>query len=393
MTYDEAVAWLFRQTRAGGPRGLERVRAVLERLGRPEGRFSAVHVVGTNGKGSVVAFLEAILRAAGKRYGATTSPHLVDFRERIRTYRGLIPREAVVEFVGWARRQSFPERVAFFDYSTALAFRHFAEAGVELAVVEAGVGGRLDATRVLPRVEAVVLTNVGEDHLEALGGSLEAVARDKAGAARPGVPLVTAAEGPPLGVVREVAQGVGAPLHVLGDGDALFDLPCPPALPGAFQRANARLAVATARLLGLPEETIARGIARAQHPGRLQRVEWRGLELTLDGAHNPPAARALAQELGAYHLVYGGFPRKDYRQVLEILLPKARSVRYARAGEGALDAAALGAVHGAPFFDDPLEALEDARRAAGGQEPVLVTGSLYLVGEVLRRLGSAPYQA
>jgi dihydrofolate synthase/folylpolyglutamate synthase len=320
------------------------------------------------------------------RYGATTSPHLVDFRERIRTSQGLIPQEEVVGFVEWARAQSFPERVAFFDYSVALAFEHFARQGVELAVVEAGVGGLLDATRVLPHVPLVILTNVGEDHLEVLGGSLEAVARDKAGAIRPGVPVVTAAEGVALGIVRQVAQEQGAPLHVLSEDNALFDLPSQPALSGAFQRLNARLAAAGARLLGMREADIAQGITQARHPGRMQRVEWEGLELILDGAHNPPAARALAQELSGYHLVYGAFPRKDYRRVLEILLPKARSVRYTSAGAGALEASTLASVHSAPFFANPLQALEDARTARKGQEPVLVTGSLYLVGEVLKRL-------
>lgn len=387
MTYEEAVAWLYAQTRAGGPRGLSRVRAVLERLGHPEERFEAVHVVGTNGKGSVVAFLEATLCAAGVRYGATTSPHLIDFRERIRTQGGLIPAEEVVDFVEWARKQTFPERIAFFDHSVALAFDHFARAEVELAVVEAGVGGLLDATRVLPRVALVILTNVGEDHLEVLGGSLEAVARDKAGAIRPGVPVVTAAEGVALEIVSRIAREKGAPLHVLSEDDSLFDLPSQPSLSGAFQRVNARLCAAAARLLGIREAAIAQGITQAKHPGRMQRVEWRGLELILDGAHTPPAARALAQELSGYHLVYGAFPRKDYRQVLEILLPGARSLRYTSAGAGALDALTLKAVHSAPFFEDPLEALEDARAARKGQEPVLVTGSLYLVGEVLKRLG------
>lgn len=388
MTYEDAVAWLYAQTRAGGPRGLSRVQAVLERLGHPEERFRAVHVVGTNGKGSVVAFLEATLGAAGVVYGATTSPHLIDFRERIRTQWGLIPPEEVVGFVEWARKQTFTERIAFFDYSVALAFDHFARKEVELAVVEAGVGGLLDATRVLPRVALVVLTNVGEDHLEVLGGSLEAVACDKAGAIRSGVPVVTAAEGAALEIVRKIAREKGAPLYVLGEGNPLFDLPSQPSLSGAFQRINARLAAAAARLLGIREVAIAQGITQARHSGRMQRVEWRGLELILDGAHNPPAARALVQELSGYHLVYGAFPRKDYRQVLEILLPKARSVRYTSAGAGALDALTLEAVHSAPFFEDPLQALEDARAARKDQEPVLVTGSLYLVGEVLKRLGA-----
>ncbi|MGC8905463.1 Mur ligase family protein, partial [Thermus sp.] len=183
MTYREALEWLFAQRRTG-ERGTGRVRALLARLGHPEGAFPAVHVLGTNGKGSVVAYLEAAFRARGLAYGAYTSPHLVDFRERIRTHLGLVPEERVVAFVAWAKGEAWEEPPGFFDLATALAFLHFRERGVALAAVEAGVGGEKDATNALPRVVLTVLTNVGEDHLEALGGSLEAVAREKAGAFR-----------------------------------------------------------------------------------------------------------------------------------------------------------------------------------------------------------------
>lgn len=385
MTYAQALEWLFGQTRSGAPRGTQRVREVLERLGHPERHFPAIHVLGTNGKGSVVAYLEAAFRAAGRRYGATTSPHLVDFRERIRTHRGLIPQEQVTCFARWAKEQNFTEHPAFFDLATALAFAHFAGVGVEMAAVEAGVGGLLDATNVLPEVRLSVLTNVGEDHLETLGGSLEAVARDKAGAFRPGVPVVTAAEGSALEVARAVAQSRQAPLYVLEPSNPLFELPVLPVLKGRVQMQNARLAAATLRLLGFPERVIVEGLQGAVHPGRMQEFWQQGIRVILDGAHNPPAARALAEEFSGYHLVYGAFPRKDYSAVLGFLIPKARSVRYARAGKGALPAAPLELVHPAPYFEEPAAALEDALRFAQQDgEPVLVTGSLYLVGEILK---------
>ena len=385
MIYSEALEWLFNQTRSGAPRGTQRVGEVLEHLGHPERHFPAIHVLGTNGKGSVVAYLEAAFRAAGRRYGATTSPHLVDFRERIRTHQGLIPEEQVTRFVEWARERNFIEHPAFFDLATALAFEHFAKVGVEMAAVEAGVGGVLDATNILPEVCLTVLTNVGEDHLETLGGSLEAVARDKTGAFRAGVPVVTAAEGIGLAVAREVAQSRRAPLYVLEPGNPLFELPVPPVLKGRVQIQNARLAAAALRLLGFPERVVVEGLRTAVHPGRMQELEQQGIQVVLDGAHNPPAARALAEEFSGYHLVFGAFPRKDYSAVLGLLIPKARSVRYARAGKGALQAAPLSLVYPAPYFEEPLEALEDALRFAQQDgEPVLVTGSLYLVGEILR---------
>ena len=153
-------------------------------------------------------------------------------------------------------------------------------------------------------------------------------------------------------------------------------------LKAAFQEENARLAAAALRLLGFPEEAIAQGLREARHPGRLERFLLEGVEVYLDGAHNPPAALALSRELSAYHLVFGAFPRKDVKGVLAHLLPKARSVRYTRAGEGA-----LGRELGEPFFEDPWEALGEAVKAAQGDGvPVLATGSLYLVGALRGRL-------
>ncbi|MGQ9735610.1 MAG: bifunctional folylpolyglutamate synthase/dihydrofolate synthase [Thermaceae bacterium] len=376
--------WLFSQRRQG-PRGLSRIQAVLERLGHPERSFDAVHVLGTNGKGSVVAYLEAAFQAAGVSFGAYTSPHLVDFRERIRSRQGPIPQEEVVAFVDWAQVQRFPEPPSFFDLATAMAFVHFHRLGVRLAAVEAGVGGRSDATDILPRVAVTVLTNVCEDHLEALGGSLEKVAWEKAGAFRKGVPVVSAVRGVGRKVVRQVAEEVGAPLYLLDPQDPLFSLPAPPGLKGAFQEENARLAAAALRLLGFSEKTIATGLKEARHPGRMQEVFHQGVRLILDGAHNPPAVGALVREVEAYHLLFGAFPRKDVKEMLRLLLPKARSVRFARAGEGA-----LGPELGEPFFEDPGEALRHALEGAKDGLPVLATGSLYLVGALLRVLGQDP---
>jgi dihydrofolate synthase/folylpolyglutamate synthase len=385
MTYREALGWLYARRREGG-RGTHRVRALLARLGHPEGAFPAVHVLGTNGKGSVVAYLEAAFRARGLPYGAYTSPHLLDFRERIRTHLGQIPEREVVAFVEWAKEEAWGEPPGFFDLATALAFRHFKEVGVALAAVEAGVGGEKDATNALSRVALTVITNVGEDHLEALGGTLEAVAREKAEAIREGVPVVTGAKGVGLRVIREVARARGAPLYLLDPQDPLFALPAAPALRGRFQEGNARLAAAALRLLGFAEEVIAKGIATAQNPGRLERFLLKGVEIYLDGAHNPPAASALAREFSAYHLVFGAFPRKDVKGVLAHLLPKARSVRYTLAGEGA-----MGWELGAPFFPEPWEALLHAvERAKEDGLPVLATGSLYLVGALLKGLTPGP---
>ena len=383
MSYPQALDWLFGQTRGGAGRGTARLEAALLALGNPHHRYPAIHVLGTNGKGSVVAYLEAALQAAGIPFGATTSPHLGQFGERIRSHQGTIPPQQVVDFVAWARQQSLDPSPAFFDWTTALALDHFARMGAQWAVVEAGVGGKNDATNALTRVAATVLTNVGEDHLEALGGTLEAVARDKSGAFRPGVPVFTAVEGPVAQVVRQEAARIGAPLFELDDAP-LFELPANPALAGQFQRKNAALAVAVLRHLGFSEEVVRAGLLCAVHPGRLQYLRWQGVEVVLDGAHNPHAVRALVAELPRYHLVFGVFPRKDYRQMQQLLLPQALSVQYTQVGPGA-----VGPELGQPFWPDPWQALEEAHRQVLRQPaPILVTGSLYLVGALLDRLAA-----
>jgi dihydrofolate synthase/folylpolyglutamate synthase len=387
VVYQEAVEWLFAQSRAGAPRGLARIRALLQRLGQPEAAFPAVHVIGTNGKGSVVAYLAAAFRAAGEPYGATISPHLLDFRERICTHQGPIPEAEVVRFVEWAQQQRWQEPVAFFDLTTALAFHHFAAVGVRVAAVEAGVGGALDATNALPDVRVTVITNIGEDHLETLGGSLEGVAKDKGGAIRTGVPVVTGAEGVGLAVIRAIAAERGAPLYVLSEGSPIFDLPAQPSLRGRFQLQNARLAAAALRLLGYGEPVLSTGLSTAVHPGRMQHLTYQNTPVVLDGAHNPPAVRALVEEFEEFHLVFGAFPRKDYHTMLQTLLPRARSVRYTYAARGALRAEELLQEHPAPYFEHPLEALHHAVGAAQQDGAlVLVTGSLYLVGQMLRQL-------
>lgn len=391
VTYTEATQWLFAQSRAGAPRGPSRIQELMQLLGHPQASLPAVHVIGTNGKGSVVAYLEAAFIAAGERYGATTSPHLLDFRERIRTHQGLISEAEVVRFVEWGQSQSFLGPVAFFDLTTALAFQHFNSVGIRIAAVEVGVGGALDATSVLPQVRVSVLTNIAEDHLEALGGTLLDVAREDAGAIRAGVPVVTGAEGIGLEVIRTTAAQRGAPLYVLSEDNSVFELTGQPSLPGRFQQQNARLAAAALRLLGYNEAVISTGLSTAVHPGRMQQLTYQGIPVVLDGAHNPPAARALVDEFKGFHLVFGAFPRKDYPAMLQALLPKALSVRYAYAAQGALRADSLQDQFPAPYFEHPLEALNHAVQSARQvRKPVLVTGSLYLVGEMLRLLKLPP---
>jgi dihydrofolate synthase/folylpolyglutamate synthase len=402
-------------------------RALLEGLGHPEARFDSVHVAGTNGKGSVCALVERVLRAAGHRTGLYTSPHLVEFRERIRV-NGRWAGEAELE-AGLDAIAAFPHAAerTFFEVATALAFAHFARERVEWAVVEVGLGGRLDCTNVLvPAVCAI--TNVGLDHTEMLGATHEAIAAEKAGILKPGVPAVSAVEhdGAAAVVARRAAE-VGAPLRAARDvahvetvqqgawGTRLA-VECEPwgsfqlqmSMRGGHQRENARTALAVlARLaeqrLELPLAAVREGFARARWPGRLEpcpaepRLWW-------DGAHNLEGVRRLsaawADDLGfapPAAIVFAAGRDKDAGAMLarlRALAPAAMLLvtRTANARSYAPEElVALAAAAGADAA--PAESVERAvrtalERARSGR--VLLCGSLFAVGEAMVTFGGAP---
>lgn len=383
--YRSAVDWLVHQRRDGRPRDPAVAAALLARWGRPVPP-AVLHVVGTNGKGTVAHALAAMARAAGHRTGRFTSPHVEDLRERV-AIDGVAPtREDVVRFVDRARALALPG-IGFFEWTLAWAVDAFADAGVDLAVVEAGVGARHDATLALPHVVGTVLTNVDLDHVETLGPTVEDIARDKAAVARPGVPLVTGAHGPALAVVAEAAAAVGAPLHVVDDASPLGawprDLTVAPAAWPATRRANARLALALGRLLGWPEAALARGLAAPPPPARFERFTVPGrhapVTVVLDGAHDPAAAARLADELPAgYVLVFGALARKQAEATLAPL--RTRAAWVVRTAADA-DEPSAPAAPGEPWSGDVGDALEAAvARAEALDLPVLVAGSLHLAG-------------
>lgn len=423
MTYAEAVARLaaLRGGEHAGMRpGLERIESLLAALGRPEERYALVQVGGTNGKGSVAVMLAALLRAAGRRVGLYTSPHLVSFRERIRVDGAPIAEDAVADGVDALGTLVARLDATMFEATTALALDHFAREGVEVAVLEVGLGGRLDATTV-GRPAATVLARVDLDHEAWLGGTLAAIAAEKAAIIRAG-PAIAAAQAPEVAdVIERRARAAGVPLlvegrdlHVAarpvdlagwritcaGPGWRLDDLELP--LAGAYQPGNALLAVAAARLLGAGAPAIRAGLARVAWPGRFQlvrRPRVPGGWLVLDGAHNPGAAAALAAALaasfggggGEVTLVVGVSRDKDARGILSALAPRARTLILTRSSSArSADPAALRAALPAPHPDVRLaaSAAEALAVAAGpGGTPIIcVAGSLFLVGDALRHL-------
>jgi dihydrofolate synthase/folylpolyglutamate synthase len=375
--------------------GLERVERALDALGHPERAFPILQVGGTNGKGSTCAMAAAALRAAGHRTGLYVSPHLVRFNERIQVDGRPIDDGALEAATAEIRRAcpwheaGAPEdRLTYFEFATLLAFLHFARIRVDVAVVEVGLGGRLDATTAAtPRVTAVA--RIGLDHVQLLGDSVESIAREKAGIFKPGVPAVVHAAQPPgaLEALRVEAGRRGAPFHV-----AAARWEGPVGLPGPHQRGNAALAAAALRLLDAagvraPEEAVAEGIASALWPGRLETVQG----ILLDGAHNPDGAAALAAALPVLHpgraveLVFGVLADKDHVGMIAALAPAVRRFHLvapasprARAPADYRELVARRApvdVHGSVE-----EAIACAREAARDGALVCVAGSLYLVG-------------
>ena len=411
MTHDP-IPWLYGLQTFGVKLGLDGIRALLELLDRPQSAFPSILVGGTNGKGSVAAMLDAMLLAHGRRTGLYTSPHLVRPNERIRIGGediGSAELDRVLEVVRTACERgvasgALEAHPSFFEVMTAAAMTAFHDARVDVAVLEVGLGGRLDATNAMePLVSAIV--TVGLDHVATLGGTLAAIAGEKAGILRAGRVLVSGVDQPEaLAVLR--ARCAESSAMFVDARTAPFrydDLRLP--LAGAHQKANARVAVATleafaeARGLAIDPEAVRRGLAAVRWPGRLQLVPGRPPVL-LDGAHNPQGAMALAAELAVERgagrprpvLVFAAMKDKDVAGLISPLLPHVVRVVATRPGVDraedpeVLAATIRGAGTPAETASGPAEALARARELAGSDGFVLVAGSLYLVGSVLALL-------
>jgi dihydrofolate synthase/folylpolyglutamate synthase len=379
--------------------GLSRTRALLASLGNPQSSFSSILIGGTNGKGSTAAMASAILTAAGVPCGLYTSPHLVSVTERVRMSDVDVSASVLSDALGLVAAVAAPgdRGPSYFEAMTVAAFELFRRARVRVAVVEVGIGGRLDATNVLDP-ELSVVTNVAEDHLDVLGPTLEDVAREKAGIFRPGQPALLGAAGTedgPRAVLHAEARRTGARLVEVPASERWAGLS---SLAGAHQLANASLAVAAARAVApLDDAAIVRGLAATRWRGRLETIVRPGRRtLLVDGAHNPPGARALAAHLdasglsGTVDLLFGGMRDKDLAAVFAPLGARARRVvLVAPATDRAEPPEVLKERLGGPDVETaPSVAAGLARLdASGGSGPVLVAGSLYLAGEVLALCG------
>jgi dihydrofolate synthase / folylpolyglutamate synthase len=387
---------------------LDRLVRLLAALGDPQLSLPPViHVAGTNGKGSVCAFARAIAEAAGLRVHVYTSPHLVRFNERIRLAGALVSDEQLAQALDEIETVNADNQITVFEAITAAAFWLFARVPADLCVVEVGLGGRFDATNVV-RPAACAITSISMDHQDFLGDRLEIIAAEKAGIIKAGVPVVTGIQAPAaIAAIEAEALAQGAKLLRRGrdwevaetaSGLRFNDLDLPrPALLGAHQAENAGIAIATLRAAGfdLPEAALAAGLRNAEWPARLQNLRGallarlpQGSELWLDGAHNPGGAEVLAAQLVAWDgpttLVVGMKQSKDVTEFLRILLPHAPRVIAVQEPEQHLALPVPDIIAASGGVAAPGPDIAGALAQITVPTRVLICGSLYLAGEVLK---------
>lgn len=441
MTYTQTLDYLFnalpayhRIGAAAYKANLDNTHAMMEHLGHPEKGFSSIHVAGTNGKGSVSHFLASILQEAGYKVGLYTSPHLVDFRERIRIGGEMIPQRKVVEFV--ENNHDFFERqgLSFFEMTVGLAFDYFRNERVDIAVVEVGMGGRLDSTNVVTPLLSVI-TNIGLDHTQFLGDTLEKIAFEKAGIIKPGIPVVVGKTQPETQpVFEQVATERHSPITFADqcwrvrpnkdnndESSLLFDLLDVNAnsgreegqwrcglvsqLAGIYQLENLATVFQAVRQLpfALNDSAVERGIARVidntHLNGRWQVVGQRPLTIC-ETAHNAPGIDAMLGKVAtmrfrSLHVIYGCVNDKDYRKILTHLnsqfsrLGKPFDWRFSQPSVqrglpvGELQSAALSLGIEGSAFVNVNDAIADARSKAAPDDFILVTGSIFLIADVL----------
>lgn len=426
---DVSLDRLFPPLPTGVQWGLERTRTLLAEIGEPQQAYPSVHVGGTNGKGSVAAVWAQVLLREGRRVGLYTSPHLCSFRERFQVAGEPIAADRLLAAADEIREPIGRLGLSFFEAATVLAFHLFRKEGVDMAVVEVGLGGRLDSTNVI-RPEVTAITNVALDHAEYLGYTLEAIAGEKAGIVKPGVPVITAERDAALReIFRERACALGAPFYAINASAELLDLQISTfgnsfrletevwgtlklqsPLPGKHQAANLALAVKSLELLEEGtrpgKDALLRGVREVRWPGRLQIHRDGGGVWLFDVAHNTAGVRALASTLAQLSLpdpmvlLVGIQGDKDWRSMLpplfatvrEAVLTQPPTVPPERRWDPLEAAGAVKARPNLHILPDFAEALQAARKAAGAGT-VIVTGSHHTVGDAMSLLGIPPYDS
>ena len=405
MTYQETVQYLYTQVPSfqkvgavGYKEGLYNTLTLDEHFGHPHRSFKTIHEAGTNGKGSCSHTLAAILQSAGLKTGLYTSPHLVDFRERIKVNGQMISQEYVCDFVEKERSFFEPLQPSFFELTTALAFKYFADQHVDIAVIEVGLGGRLDCTNIITP-ELCVITNISLDHTQFLGNTLAEIAAEKAGIIKPGIPVVIGETTPETRpVFKRVAREKKAPLLFAEKEslDGFDDLLAAFELKGSYQKKNARTIVTAAQTLGLPKQTIAEGMSHVVEltglMGRWQTLSEKPL-VVCDTGHNTGGWQYLSEQIKQQparqkHIVFGMVDDKDLRTVMQ-MLPKDACYYWTQASTHRAIPAKTVQETGAAFmlkgkaYDHVKDAAEAALAAAEAGDFVFIGGSSYVVADLL----------
>ena len=395
MNYPETIEYLFGIRLFGQKLGLETMRELLRQLGNPERNLRFIHIAGTNGKGSVAAMCASVLAAAGYRTGLYTSPHLVSLCERFQVNGQPIAEADVVRLVAKLRpllETPHPRPATLFEAVTLLALEYFQEQQVEVVVWETGLGGRLDATNAVTPVVSVI-TNIAFDHMQYLGETLVEIAGEKAGIIKPGIPVVTGADGVALDVIRQVGAELHSPVTVVSAGVNRTPL------LGQHQAHNCAVAEAALRASGLKitGEQMRTGLAQTRWPGRFQIVR-RTPVVVLDGAHNAAGAASLAGALSEQFagkrlaMVLGVLRDKNYDEMCQILAPLAGMIACTRVNsERTNDPRLLAELCRQANPRATVEVFQDVvaayHAACASAEVVVIAGSLFLVGEAMHRLG------
>lgn len=413
--HESVRRYLYGLKAQGAKFGIDRMRALSQRLGNPERSFPIVHIAGTNGKGSVAAMLENILRNAGCKTGLYTSPHLVRQGERVQINRGILRDEEIVDYVRELQpvaaelaAHDADDRPSFFEFMTAMAFLHFQRNQVDIAVIETGMGGRLDATNIV-QPELSVITEIGLDHVEVLGDSIAKIAAEKAGIIKNGRPVVAANLAPEAeAVIRKTAESRGCSFECVREvfGVDLANYPGTN-LEGSHQRRNAATATLAARrlrtLFDLPDDLVARSLLSVNWPGRWQRMEAAGRVFIFDAAHNPEGAVCLEENLQRLvaatgvkpHLIVGVLGAARAQSILPVAARSAHSLSLVSVPDQERSCLPselrrfIPTDFCGPVHLTDIESLFPGSRACTLGRPgetIVVTGSIYLIGQVMDRI-------
>lgn len=397
-SYEEVLDQIENQRRFGNQPGVELTGRMLDQMGQPQNKMPFIHVAGTNGKGSVCAFLTSIFREAGLKVGTFISPHLIDFEERIMVDGQKISKEDVTRLGNALLEQKFGVTPTMFDYCVLMAVLYFKEQNCDLVIVETGLGGRLDSTNALGSPVVSVITRIGYDHVNILGNTIEEIAQEKAGIIKAGVPVVIAPQEPQaLEVLQKEAAKKGAGARCVQENDLQRAKAMQPGPLGAYQRENAAVALCAAEVAwsrcGIEKEkmeaAIIRGIHRAVWPGRMEILSTEPF-LMVDGAHNSNGIHALRTSLEelypdeTFHFVMGVMADKDYEKMIEELLPLAKDFvtvtpESARALQGETLAEDI-QKKGVPAH--AITQVAEIPDLLTPKEKTIALGSLYFIGEL-----------